>query len=116
MDEMSIYSRALSDSEIQAIYRVSAFTTNRNIGKFDPSVTPAEGLAEAQVSLGGMTNLIFGENSTWQQTGFLVHGRDQFAAAANSRESSRECCLIRSAFPRLRSATCIICRNNRWMS
>ena len=78
MDEMSIYSRCLSDSEIRAIYEISNLTTNRNTGKFDPSVTPAEGLAEAQVSFGGMTNVIFGENSTWQQQDFT------FTAVTNS--------------------------------
>ena len=40
MDEMSIYGRALSASEIEAIYRISASTTNRNVGKFDPAITP----------------------------------------------------------------------------
>ena len=52
MDEMSIYGRCLSASEIAAIYNVSALTTNRNTGKFDPSITPALSLAEAQVSFG----------------------------------------------------------------
>ena len=70
MDEMSIYSRALSDTEIQAIYHVSAFTTNRLAGKFDPSITPPESLAEAQVVLGGMTNTILGANTAWQLGSF----------------------------------------------
>jgi subtilisin-like proprotein convertase family protein len=70
MDEMSIYSRALSDAEIQAIYHVSAYTTNRLAGKFDSSITPPESLAEAQVMLGGMTNLILGANTTWQEGSF----------------------------------------------
>ena len=70
MDEMSIYARALSDTEIQAIYRVSAYTTNRLIGKFDPSITPPQSLAEAQVVLGGMTNTILGANTSWQQGDF----------------------------------------------
>ena len=78
MDEMSIYSRALSPSEIHAIYEISALSSNRNVGKFDPSVTPAEGLAEAQVSLGGMTNTIFGMNNSWQVQGFT------FTAVTNS--------------------------------
>lgn len=72
MDEMSIYSRFLSPSEILAIYRISASTTNRNIGKFDPSITPAESLAEAQVSFGDSTNLIFGVNQDWQVHGFSL--------------------------------------------
>ena len=70
MDEVSIYNRALSDAEIMGIYSVSAFTTNRLIGKFDPTVTPPLSLAEAQVVLGGMTNTIFGENNTWQEGDF----------------------------------------------
>jgi alpha-tubulin suppressor-like RCC1 family protein/subtilisin-like proprotein convertase family protein len=70
MDEMSIYSRALSDTEIQAIYHVSAYTTNRLVGKFDPSITPPQSLAVAQVVLGGLTNTILGANSTWQLGNF----------------------------------------------
>jgi hypothetical protein len=78
MDEMSIYARALSPSEIIAIYRASAFTTNRNLGKFDPTIPPAEGLAEAQVSLGGITNIIYGANNQWQMQSF------SFTATTNS--------------------------------
>ncbi|HTV43288.1 MAG TPA: LamG-like jellyroll fold domain-containing protein [Candidatus Sulfotelmatobacter sp.] len=70
MDEMSIYNRALSDAEIQAIYSVSAYTTNRLIGKFDPTITPPLSLAEAQVVLGNMTNTLLGQNNTWQQGSF----------------------------------------------
>ncbi len=66
MDEMSIYSRALSDAEIAGIYSVSAYTTNRLIGKFDPTITPPLSLAEAQVILNGQTNTILGDNTTWQ--------------------------------------------------
>jgi alpha-tubulin suppressor-like RCC1 family protein/subtilisin-like proprotein convertase family protein/sugar lactone lactonase YvrE len=69
MDEVSIYGRALSDAEIEAIYSVSAFTTNRLIGKFDPSITPPESLAEAQVIVSGVTNRIIGNNTAWQQGG-----------------------------------------------
>jgi subtilisin-like proprotein convertase family protein len=70
MDEMSIYSRSLSSAEIQAIYNVSALTTNRTIGKFDQSVTPALGLAEAGVSFGVFTNFILGMNNTWQSQSY----------------------------------------------
>jgi subtilisin-like proprotein convertase family protein len=70
MDEMSIYSRALSGAEIAAIYQVSAFATNGLTGKFDPSVTPAYGLAEAQVSFGTTTNIIFGVNDQWELNSF----------------------------------------------
>ena len=78
MDEMSIYRRCLSASEIAAIYNISALSTNRNIGKFDPSITPALGLAEARVSLGGLTNIILGANNTWQSQSF------SFTATTNS--------------------------------
>lgn len=70
MDEMSIYGRALSDAEIAAIYHVSAYTTNRLIGKFDPTVTPPENLAEAEIVLGSRTNILLGENTTWQSGDF----------------------------------------------
>ena len=71
MDEMSVYRRFLSDAEITAIYNISAFSTNRNIGKFDPAVTPALGLAEAQVSLSTVgTNLVLGQNTNWLVQGF----------------------------------------------
>jgi subtilisin-like proprotein convertase family protein len=72
MDEMSIYSRFLSPAEIAAIYQISASTTNRNIGKFDPAITPALSLGEAQVSFGGVTNIIFGNNRNWQVQGFAL--------------------------------------------
>jgi subtilisin-like proprotein convertase family protein len=78
MDEMSIYSRALSHAEIQAICQVSAFSTNRNTGKFDPTVTPAEGLAEAQVVFGGNTNVIYGQNNQWEVNSYT------FTATSNT--------------------------------
>ena len=49
MDEMSVYGRCLSDSEILAIYQISALSTNgsttngvayRTAGKFDPAFSP----------------------------------------------------------------------------
>src|ERR1017187_8217868 len=75
---MSIYSRALSGAEIAAIYQVSAFATNGLTGKFDPSVTPAYGLAEAQVAFGTTTNIIFGVNNQWELNSFT------FTATTNS--------------------------------
>jgi len=67
MDEMSIYSRALSDAEIAAIYRISTTATNGLTGKFDPSVVPAVGLAEALVTFGNnSSNVIFGVNNQWE--------------------------------------------------
>ncbi|HEU6449022.1 MAG TPA: S8 family serine peptidase [Verrucomicrobiae bacterium] len=78
MDEMSIYSRALSPAEIYSVYNLSASTTNRLIGKFDPSVTPPLNLAEAKVVLGTMTNMVLAQNSAWQSGGFT------FTALTNS--------------------------------
>ncbi len=78
MDEFSIYARQLSGAEIAAIYNSSALTTNRNAGKFDASVTPAAGLAEAMVTIGGATNLIYGVNKTWEM------GSYTFTATTNS--------------------------------
>ncbi len=79
MDEMSIYRRSLSDAEILAIYQASAFTTNRLLGKFDPSVTPAAGLAEAQVVFGNTTtNILFGVDNQWEVESYT------FTAASNS--------------------------------
>lgn len=72
MDEMSIYSRYLSDAEIAAIFNVSASTTNRNIGKFNPAITPALSLAEAQVVFGNVTNFVFAVNDSWQAGGFTI--------------------------------------------
>ena len=78
MDEMSVYRRALSPAEILSIYQVSAFSTNRLVGKFDPSVTPAYGLAEALVSFGGATNVLFGVNNQWELNSYT------FTASSNS--------------------------------
>ncbi len=78
MDEMSIYSRALSGAEIAAIYQVSAFATNGLTGKFDPSVTPAYGLAEAQVAFGTTTNILLGVDNQWELNSFT------FTATSNA--------------------------------
>jgi subtilisin-like proprotein convertase family protein len=78
MDEMSIYRRALSDAEIATIYSVSASATNGLTGKFDPAVTPAAGLAEAFVDLGGFTNVLYGLNDQWDQFTYT------FIATSNS--------------------------------
>ena len=64
LDEVGLYSRALSASEIKAIY---ALGTN---GKFDPvefTNSPQLSLSEAGISLPGMiqTNL-YGNNNAWQ--------------------------------------------------
>jgi sugar lactone lactonase YvrE len=65
IDEFSLYSRALSGSEIKAIF------TNGAAGKFDTnqfSASPAQSLAEAGVAIPGIsTNIFFGNNTNWQQ-------------------------------------------------
>ena len=84
MDEMSIYSRALSGAEIADIYNASVFSTigfgntNGLVGKFDPSVTPAYGLAEARVAFGATTNIIYGVNNQWELNSFT------FTATSNA--------------------------------
>jgi subtilisin-like proprotein convertase family protein len=64
IDEASIYYRALSASEIKAIYQ------KRTAGKFDAAefaTSPGLSLAEAQVSLNGQPQGIFyGNNTNWQ--------------------------------------------------
>src|SRR6202012_4958433 len=70
MDEMSIYNRALSAAEIKTIYQVSAFASNGITGKFDPTVTPGLGLAEAEVTFGTTSSLIFGLNNEWEQNSY----------------------------------------------
>ena len=62
LDEISLYSRALSASEIQAIYQKGSS------GKFDPTAPSiAQGLAEAQVIVDGFAfPPFFGSNTNWQ--------------------------------------------------
>ncbi|TAK96516.1 MAG: hypothetical protein EPO07_14425 [Verrucomicrobia bacterium] len=65
LDEISLYSRAITPSEIKAIYQAS---TN---GKFDPvlgSIPPS--LAKANIQLDGvLTNLFYANNTTWRTNG-----------------------------------------------
>ena len=64
IDGFSLYSRALSASEVRAIYNAG------DAGKFDPSLintSPALSLAEAQVSLNGQAQgTLYGNNTNWQ--------------------------------------------------
>ncbi|HAO79836.1 MAG TPA: hypothetical protein DCQ92_12850, partial [Verrucomicrobia subdivision 3 bacterium] len=64
LDETSIYNRALSASEIKAIYN------HGSAGKFDPAApSVATGLAEAQVTVDGSSSpAFFGSNTNWQTT------------------------------------------------
>lgn len=64
IDEISLYSRALSASEIKAIYNAGA------AGKFDSSAPAPQNLAKAKISVGAQTNIIFGNNTSWQSRGF----------------------------------------------
>jgi subtilisin-like proprotein convertase family protein len=61
IDELSLYSRALSASEIKAIYKAGS------VGKFDPAASVPQNLAEAKANLQG-NNLVTlsGDNSNWQ--------------------------------------------------
>ena len=63
-DEISIYGRDLSASEILAIYQKGS------LGKYDLAApTFAQGLAEAQLTLGGTPFPVFyGNNTNWQTT------------------------------------------------
>ena len=64
LDEVSIYNRPLSASEVKAIY------ARGTAGKFDPvefAASPSQSLAEAQVSLNGQTQgTLYGNNTNWQ--------------------------------------------------
>ena len=60
LDEVSLYRRALSASEIKAIYQ------RGSAGKFDPGYGFSTNLAEAQITVSGATNIIFGNNTSWQ--------------------------------------------------
>ena len=61
IDEVSLYNRVLSLSEIQAIYNADG------AGKFDPAAPIPGALAEAHVALEGVsTNVILGNNRNWQ--------------------------------------------------
>ena len=60
MDEVSIYGRALSPSEIKAIYQRSS------VGKFDPANPAPQNLAEAAISVSGSTVIYSGANTNWQ--------------------------------------------------
>jgi hypothetical protein len=64
MDEVSIYGRALSASEVKAIYQ------DGSAGKFDPGHAVPENLAKMQILLNGTTNIVFGQNTNWQ-AGFI---------------------------------------------
>ncbi|MCX7721713.1 MAG: hypothetical protein N2379_01455, partial [Verrucomicrobiae bacterium] len=61
IDEISLYNRALSGSEIKAIWLAGAS------GKFDPLGRPPANLAVAYLTLdAGATNFFVGDNDTWQ--------------------------------------------------
>jgi subtilisin-like proprotein convertase family protein len=61
IDELSVYRRAISASEVKAIYNL------RTASKFDQSAPLPNALAEARVSIGNIsTNVIFGNNTNWQ--------------------------------------------------
>ena len=65
IDEISLYARALSPSEIKAIYNAGT------AGKFNPGIGAPSNLAEMIVTLEGQTNRWFGNNTNWQQRGIV---------------------------------------------
>jgi subtilisin-like proprotein convertase family protein len=63
LDEISLYSRALSASEIKAIYNAAS------AGKFDAASTFPQNLAKAEISIPGIApTTLFGNNTNWQTT------------------------------------------------
>jgi len=66
MDELSVYGRALTDPEINAIY------TAGSAGKADFTVAPAQSLAKLSVSLDGVQmDVANGDNGQWDTDSFL---------------------------------------------
>jgi subtilisin-like proprotein convertase family protein len=66
MDELSVYGRALTDPEINAIY------TAGSAGKADFTVAPAQSLAKLSVSLDGVQmDVANGDNGQWDSESFL---------------------------------------------
>ena len=62
IDEVSLYRRALSASEVQAIW------ANGAAGKFNATSAFPQNLAEASIAIPGAgTGLIYGDNTNWQQ-------------------------------------------------
>ena len=77
IDEISLYSRALSASEIGAIYSADG------AGKFDNTAALPAALAKAQVSVGNAAaNVLFGNNTSWQTNTvtFIATGTSQTVA------------------------------------
>jgi subtilisin-like proprotein convertase family protein len=59
VDEISLYNRALTASEVKAIYSAGS------AGKFDPGLAIPTALSEARISVAGITNVINGNNTNW---------------------------------------------------
>ncbi len=77
LDEASIYNRALSASEIGAIYNAGS------AGKFDNTAVLPTALAKARVSVDNFaTNVVFGNNTIWQTNTvtFIATGTSQTLA------------------------------------
>jgi len=61
IDEISLYNRALSASEIRAIYAAGSS------GKFDATQQPPESLAKARLLFDGtQIDVLYGQNNSWQ--------------------------------------------------
>lgn len=64
IDELSIYKRSLSASEVRAIYAAGS------AGKYNGGVAAPANLAEARVTVdSAVTNVVFGDNTLWQTNG-----------------------------------------------
>jgi len=73
VDELTFYQRALTPSEVQAIYQ------NGSAGKFDSTnSTLPTALAKMAVSAQGATNVVFGQNMSWSSGSF------SFTAVSNN--------------------------------
>jgi len=65
LDEISVYNRALSGSEVKAI------SSAGSAGKYDHALTAPQNLAEMQVIFNGH-QCILGSNTSWQTTPLLT--------------------------------------------
>lgn len=73
IDEISLYSRALTRSEVLAIYAAGAR------GKFDPSTPLPQGLAQMRLTLGTQqTNIYYADNNLWSSNAisFVAAAKD----------------------------------------
>ena len=86
MDEMSLYSpRVVARGNQRHLPRVGVHHEPA-VGKFDPTVTPAVGLAEALVAFGAEQQCHLWREQSMVGEQLYVHGHLQFDAADNLRD------------------------------